>query len=264
MGKAGTRFGRNTPTEATEPEPMPQRMEPSPREVANRLLLRDEFKPATSLNVLAACWIQFQNHDWFGHGENAPDTYIDVELDENDNWPEGSTMKVRATIADRTRTGTRAACRRPSSTPSPTGGTSRRSTDRTRSATASCAPARDGKLQDRGRHAAERDRGQARRRRPHRLLRQLLDRPLAAPHAVRQGAQRDLRPPQGLLSHLGRREALPHGAPHQLGASSAQIHTVEWTPGILANPVLDRAMHANWYGSCPSGCASASATWARR
>ena len=48
MGMAGTRFGRNAPTEATEPEPMPQRMEPNPREVANRLLLRDEFKPATS------------------------------------------------------------------------------------------------------------------------------------------------------------------------------------------------------------------------
>jgi len=38
MGKVGTRFGRNAPTEATEPEPMPQRMEPNPREVANRLL----------------------------------------------------------------------------------------------------------------------------------------------------------------------------------------------------------------------------------
>ena len=55
MGRAGTRFGRNAPTEVTEPEPMPQRMEPNPREVANRLLLRDQFKPATSLNVLAAC-----------------------------------------------------------------------------------------------------------------------------------------------------------------------------------------------------------------
>ena len=55
MGRVGTRFGRNAPTEAIEPEPMPQRMEPNSREVANRLLLRDQFKPATSLNVLAAC-----------------------------------------------------------------------------------------------------------------------------------------------------------------------------------------------------------------
>ena len=34
-------------------------------------------------------------------------------------------------------------------------------------------------------------------------------------------------------------------------ALMAKIHTVEWTPGILANPVLERAMHANWYGLLP-------------
>ena len=31
-------------------------------------------------------------------------------------------------------------------------------------------------------------------------------------------------------------------------ALMAKIHTVEWTPGILANPVLEPAMNANWYG----------------
>ena len=33
----------------------------------------------------------------------------------------------------------------------------------------------------------------------------------------------------------------------------AKIHTVEWTPGILATPVLRMAMHANWYGALPAG-----------
>ena len=47
-------------------------------------------------------------------------------------------------------------------------------------------------------------------------------------------------------------------------ALRAKIHTVEWTPGILANPVLERAMHANWYGSCRSGCGASSATSAPR
>jgi hypothetical protein len=28
----------------------------------------------------------------------------------------------------------------------------------------------------------------------------------------------------------------------------AKIHTIEWTPGILAHPALDVAMHANWSG----------------
>ena len=35
-------------------------------------------------------------------------------------------------------------------------------------------------------------------------------------------------------------------------ALMAKIHTVEWTPGILANPVLERAMHSNWYGLLPT------------
>ena len=33
-------------------------------------MTRDEFIPATTLNVLAAAWIQFEVHDWFSHGPN--------------------------------------------------------------------------------------------------------------------------------------------------------------------------------------------------
>ena len=36
-------------------------------------MTRDEFKPATTLNVLAAAWIQFEVHDWFSHGHNEPE-----------------------------------------------------------------------------------------------------------------------------------------------------------------------------------------------
>ncbi len=36
--------------------------------VAQRLLAREEFKPAgDQLNVLAASWIQAMVHDWIGH-----------------------------------------------------------------------------------------------------------------------------------------------------------------------------------------------------
>ena len=42
-----------------------QLMEPSPREVSRRLLTRDPFLPATSVNTLAASWLQFMIHDWF-------------------------------------------------------------------------------------------------------------------------------------------------------------------------------------------------------
>ena len=46
MGKTGTRFGRNVPLEATLPEEQTM-LDPSPREVANQLLSREGFQPAT-------------------------------------------------------------------------------------------------------------------------------------------------------------------------------------------------------------------------
>ena len=56
----------------------------------------DRRIPATGLNVLAACWIQFQNHDWFSHGDNEPDTYLEVSLQPDDPWGE-DVMTIRAT-----------------------------------------------------------------------------------------------------------------------------------------------------------------------
>ena len=53
--------------------------------------------------MLAGCWIQFQNHDWFGHGENNPDAFMDVPLPEGDeDWPENP-MQIKRTSPDRTR-----------------------------------------------------------------------------------------------------------------------------------------------------------------
>ena len=77
---------------------------------------------------------------------------------------------------------------------------------------------------DRRRDAAQRGRPAPRRRRPDRLLRQLLDRALAPAHPVRQGAQLDLRPPQGLLSDLGRRAAVPDRAAGELGPEREDPH----------------------------------------
>src|SRR5207244_5958013 len=96
MGKANIRFGRNHPLGATVPEQPPKLMTPNPRTVSTSLLNRDTFKPATTLNVLAAAWIQFENHDWFSHGDNSPTDFLEVELDDGDPWGE-PTMKVRET-----------------------------------------------------------------------------------------------------------------------------------------------------------------------
>lgn len=68
MGMAGTRFGRNVPLEYGYQEAPGQIMEPSPREVSRELLTRHEFIPATSLNLMAAAWVQFMVKDWLSHG----------------------------------------------------------------------------------------------------------------------------------------------------------------------------------------------------
>ena len=69
MGSAGTRFGRNVPLRYAYPEPEPAILEPNPRMVSRELLTRERFQPATTLNVLAAAWLQFMIRDWFSHGK---------------------------------------------------------------------------------------------------------------------------------------------------------------------------------------------------
>src|SRR3954447_17641156 len=64
MGMAVTRFARNVALDKSRPATMPDIAEPNAREISRRLMRREEFTPATSINLLAAAWIQFQTHDW--------------------------------------------------------------------------------------------------------------------------------------------------------------------------------------------------------
>ena len=98
MGSVGTAFARNIDTRRIKPERPPQIMDPSPRTVSLELMTRDTFKPATTLNILAAAWIQFENHNWFFHGRGEPDETMDVPLDEGDDWHENP-MRVRRTVS---------------------------------------------------------------------------------------------------------------------------------------------------------------------
>src|SRR5438094_201095 len=84
MGSIGSRFGRNVPVELTFPDPEPAILQPSPRTVSLDLLTRDRFIPATTLNVLAGAWLQFEVHDWFSHGKNMTENPWQVALDEDD------------------------------------------------------------------------------------------------------------------------------------------------------------------------------------
>jgi hypothetical protein len=60
MGAARTHFGRNAPA-------FPSGDRPSPATVSKDLLARTRFLRADSLNLLAAAWIQFEVHDWMQH-----------------------------------------------------------------------------------------------------------------------------------------------------------------------------------------------------
>jgi Animal haem peroxidase len=100
----GARFGRNIPIDQAFPEPEPALMTPSPRRVSTELLARRHFIPATSLNFLAAAWIQFETHDWFNHGEPMAGGEFEVPLAAEDPWRQRSCpMKIRRTRPDPTR-----------------------------------------------------------------------------------------------------------------------------------------------------------------
>lgn len=67
MGCAGMRLGRNFPRSLTPKPTEDELWSPNPRMLSERFMARKTFIPATTLNLLAAAWIQFQTHDWFNH-----------------------------------------------------------------------------------------------------------------------------------------------------------------------------------------------------
>jgi hypothetical protein len=249
MGMVGSRFGRNAPPEATAPETMPRLIDPSPREVSTKLLNRDSFKPATTLNVLAACWIQFENHDWFGHGENLPDEFFDVPLPEGDEWPEGDPMRIKRTSPDRTRT-------YKSGLPPTYINTVTHWWDGSQIYGSSEERNRELRAGEDGKMLVEDDR-LPNERDPN------LDGVDLTGFSDNYWIGLSLLHTLFIKEHNAICDYLkahyPTSDDEQLfltarlvnSALMAKIHTVEWTPGILANPVLERAMHANWYGILP-------------
>jgi hypothetical protein len=90
-GAANTRFLRNVDFSATYPETAPRLFTPDPRKVSLELLTRPdgadgrpEMAPVLFLNLLAASWIQFMNHDWISHGDVADKAVITVPLQTGD------------------------------------------------------------------------------------------------------------------------------------------------------------------------------------
>ncbi len=84
-GAAGTRFPRNVRNYSIRAETGEQLMTPNPRLVSLKLLRRGEqIKEVPFLNMLAACWINFENHDWISHAENLRLELHEIPLAEDD------------------------------------------------------------------------------------------------------------------------------------------------------------------------------------
>src|SRR4051812_154482 len=97
MGSNKSAFSRNINPKRIKPERPPLLHDPSARKVSLELMTRDEFKPAVNLNVLAAAWIQFENHNWFFHGRGKAEETMEVPLEDGDAWHE-TPMHVRRSL----------------------------------------------------------------------------------------------------------------------------------------------------------------------
>lgn len=86
-GAAFTLFGRNTDPSSTPTDDAASLMDPSPAEVARVLLHCDRpegQREIPFLNTIAAWWIQFQNHDWVVAGDPHPTEVHMVPLGPDD------------------------------------------------------------------------------------------------------------------------------------------------------------------------------------
>jgi hypothetical protein len=239
MGSLGSRFGRNVPLEYTVSEN--KLLEPNPRLVSRELLTRDEFQPATTLNLLAGAWIQFEVHDWFSHGKNQAENPWIVPVEDGDPWPEHP-MKIERTRPD------------PSADPS---GPPTFVTDDTHWWDGSQIYGRDPAFAD------------ALRSGEHGKLR--LDEHGLPPqdleaHIDLSGVAGNFWVGLALLHSLFMREhnavcdrlheAHPELSDDELydkarlvvAALMAKIHTTDWTPAIIAHPTTVKALNTNWWG----------------
>jgi hypothetical protein len=245
MGSAGQRFGRNVPLQYTFPEQEPALLSPSPRSVSRRLLTRETFVPAGTLNLLAAAWIQFQVHDWFSHSKSDKGDDFRIPLDRDDDWSEQE-MRVRRTASDPTR--------RPDESERPLTYLNRESHwwdasqiyGDNEAATAQLRDKLDGKLIfDEKAHLLPIDPATGIERTGFTdnwwIGLSLLHNLFAAEHNAIYDALRSEYP-------YWSRDQLFDTARLVNTALMAKIHTVEWTPGILAHPTLRIAMDANWWG----------------
>ncbi len=246
-GAAGTRFLRNVDNEAVRPETGSRLLTPNPREISRKLLTRHgPMKEIPFLNLLAAAWIQFENHDWINHGEILFDDVHEIPLAPDD--PARRRYRQASMFVGKTQ-------------PDPTRSASDRTpitfiNEVTHWWDGSQIYGSDQQTQDRLRSFV------------HGKLRLNADGtlPLDRRGIEQTGFQRNwwvgltilhtafAREHNAICDRL--RASYPQWNDNRLfnvarlinAAVMAKIHTVEWTPAVLPNPGLNAALNANWFG----------------
>ena len=194
------------------------------------------------MNVLAGAWLQFEVHDWFSHGKNLAEEPFELELADDDPWAERP-MRIERT--------------RPDPSPDAGGGPATWVTTDSHWWDGSQIYGSDPALS-----AALRE-GQGGRLRldpDGQLPRDLDDKVdltgvagnfwlgLALLHTLFS------REHNAIADRLAQEhpdwtdDRLFQKARLITAALMAKIHTVEWTPAIIAHPTTKYAMRANWYG----------------
>jgi hypothetical protein len=240
MGAVGCRFGRNFPLDKVFPD-TPNLLIPNPRVVSRELMTRDAFQPATTLNLLAAAWIQFMVHDWFVHKRSETDA-IEIPAAPGDDWGAPS-IRVPSSVPEPA----------PSGSKRPPAYANENSHWWDASQIYGCDPKTASLLRTRstGKLRIE----------PTGLL------PVDPETGLHFSGFTDnwwiglaMLHTLFTLEHNYICDLLSHEHPDwtddQLygkaklinSALMAKIHTIEWTPAIVSHPTIKLAMNVNWYG----------------
>jgi hypothetical protein len=251
-GAAGTRFGYNTDPQKTAPETEDGTLlVPNPRTISRELFTRPEgpdgIKRVPFLNLLAGAWIQFMNHDWVSYGDPSTDKLYKIPLAADDPARQRlhqTHMFVGATQPD------------PTAHPG----------DPTRGHINEVTAWWDGS-QIYGSDEATQRRVRAFTDGKLRLDPRTGNLPLAPDGQEETGFRRNWWLGLSMLHTLFTKEhnaicdmlrlKYPSWGDQQLfdtarlinAAAMAKIHTVEWTPAVLPNRILNTAMLSNWFGA---------------
>jgi hypothetical protein len=242
-GGVGTRFGRNLKLNQMAATDDATLLDPDPRVVSRKLLTRRHFRPATSVNLLAAAWIQFMVKDWMSHGEGDPDRAFRLPVEPGDTWPADEVFIPR-TLRDPTRSD-------PEAGPPTFVNTCSHWWDLSSIYGTTAEAQRAVRTFSQGRLRLSADGG-------------LALPPLGSPGdptmipgfwvGLAMMATLFVREHNAICSALLAAdpslddEELFQRARSVNAAVVAKIHTVEWTPAMIAHPTTVRGMRMSWYG----------------